>query len=306
MDLFLKLKETALAIIPVTLIVLVLHLTVGPLPDSIFPIFLSGSILVILGLSLFLVGIDLGIVPVATILGAALIRTRKLPLILGSVFISAFIITMAEPNLIVQGEVVQAVTGIISARSLVFFVSIGVGFGLALAIFRTIFKISYRAIVVITYIIALLLASQSDATFMAIAFDSSGASTGSLTVPFFIALGIGISAVRGDAAAVEDNFGTTGIVAMFPILIVLIIGFFSKSNGMAPAIEAEEIIVATGVLSTWGRALPDILADVSIALIPLTALIIVFQKSLLHIPKSQFRRFITGMIYAFIGLVLFF
>lgn len=306
MDLFVKLKETSFAIIPVTLIVLVLHLTVGPLPESIFPVFLSGSILVILGLSLFLVGIDLGIVPVATILGAALIRTRKLPLILGSVFISAFIITMAEPNLIVQGEVVQAVTGIITARFLVFFVSIGGGFGLALAIARTIFKIPYRVIVVVTYIIALLLASQSDATFTAIAFDSSGASTGSLTVPFFLALGMGISAVRGDSAAMEDNFGTTGIVAMFPILIVLIIGFFSNANGMPPAIEAEKVLVATGVLSTWGRALPGILADVSIALIPLTTLIIVFQKTLLHIPKSQFRRIITGMIYAFLGLVLFF
>ncbi|HKL85085.1 MAG TPA: DUF1538 domain-containing protein [Treponemataceae bacterium] len=305
MDLFVKIKETAFAIIPVSLIVLVLHFTVGPLPQSILPVFLSGSILVILGLALFLVGIDLGIVPVATILGAALIRTRKLPLILASVFVSAFIITMAEPNLMVQGEVVQSVTGAITARSLVFFVSLGVGFGLALAISRTIFKIPYRAIVVTTYIIALLLATHSDAMFTAIAFDSSGASTGSLTVPFFLALGIGISAIRGDSSAMEDNFGTTGIVAMFPILIVLLMGLFSNSD-TKPLATALEVFSSNGVFSTWGRAIPGILKDVSFALIPLAALIIFFQKTLLHVPKSQFRRIMIGMIYAFAGLVLFF
>lgn len=310
-----KIKETAVAIVPIIFIVLVLHFTITPLPINILGSFIAGSIFVILGLGVFLAGADIGIVPAGSLLGAALTKTRKLPIILISVSIVCFIITIAEPNLKVQGNLVESVTGIIASGSLVFSVSIGIGIAIAVAIARIMFQLPYRIIMFIGYGLAILVASRVNDTFVAIAFDSSGASTGPLTVPFFIALGIGVASVRGDATATEDSFGTTGIAAIGPILAIAILGFIvSSTTDSSPAdIGAQEKVISAAesageepILKQYFDHLSSVVKDVTRALFPLALIFAFFQFVLLKMPPEQVKRLAFGLIYTWLGLILFF
>lgn len=325
MNLGQKLKETTLAIGPVMLIVVVLHVTVAPLPIGTLISFLIGAVLVIFGLAIFLSGADLGIVPAGSLIGAGLTRTRNLPAILISIFITGFIITLAEPNLKVQGDLVESVTGSIKSFVLVASVSLGIGFFLMLGMSRILLQIPFKLIIIISYTLALLIASQANPVFVAIAFDSSGAATGPLTVPFFIALGIGVSSIRGGKNADDDSFGTTGIAAIGPILAMTICAFVVAGRGEAPdpnfvnqATEAETTLVSTSVQNGFSielikdvsriflRTIPKQAKDVLIALTPLAVLIGFFQKMILSLPPAQLRRIAAGLIYAWIGLILFF
>ncbi len=306
MNLLQKLKETTLAIVPVMLIVLILHLTVTPLPAYILVSFFAGSLLVILGLGFFLTGVDLAIVPAGSMLGSALTRTRKLPLILLVILIVGFIITIAEPNLRVQGDLVQTVTGTIKSSSLIFSVALGIGLALSLAIARILFQIPYRIIVILSYGSALLLASRVSAVFVALAFDSSGAATGPLTVPFFIALGIGVASVRSDRTAEDDSFGSTGIAAIGPILAVIVLGFFRGDGNTLPLPVIAVAAVPQTLFAVYRAKILPILAEVALALGPLSLLLLVFQMTLLKLPPAQIRRIAMGMGYTFIGLSLFF
>lgn len=328
MNLLRKLKETCIAVLPICAIVLILGMTVVSLgPDILLP-FCIGSVFLILGLSLFLTGADLGIVPAGNYMGAKLTGTRAMPLILGTGLIIGFFITVAEPDLLVLGDQVEAVTRAIPALSMVIAVAIGVGLFVALALARVLFQIPYRIVLLIGYALVFLLASRVDNVFVAIAFDSGGATTGPMTVPFIIALGIGTSAVRGDKTAIEDSFGYTGIASIGPILAVTMLGFFLTSSGSVTGIAdtltagggaasiaiAPEGAIAPGVtLSYIGSIVLEALAlfpsearDVFTALAPLFAILCVYQAALLKLPPRLFRRIAFGFLYAWLGLILFF
>lgn len=310
MNLTQKLKDTSLAIIPVDLIVLALHATVAPLAPHLLISFLAGSVFVILGLSIFLAGADLGIVPAGSLLGASLTRTRNLPLILIALLISGFIITIAEPNLKVQGDLVESVTGLLGSWSLVFAVAGGIGIFLAIAMLRILFQIPFRIIIILFYGIALILATRIDPSLVAIAFDSSGAATGPLTVPFFIALGIGVTSVRGGKNAEDDSFGTTGIAAIGPIFAMVLVGFLVSGQGpsaeVAGDIQVEAAAVEPGSLTLWISSIPTTMKGVALSLSPLAALLVFFQITLLKLPPAQVRRLVVGLVYTWLGLVLFF
>lgn len=309
MNIIQKLKETAFAILPVDGIVLILHFTLAPLSLEILFSFLVGSIFVILGLAIFLAGIDLGIVPAGSLLGAALTRTRNLPLILGAVVIVGFMITIAEPNLKVEGDLIESVTGNLGCITIVLSVSCGIGIFLAIAMTRLLLQIPFRLIVICCYGIALFLALFIQPTYVAIAFDSSGASTGPLTVPFFIALGIGVASVRGGKEADDDSFGTTGITAIGPILAIVVYGFILGSNGLsAPAVQAPAVQAAPhpGVISAYFSAVLPTMLNVAMALTPIAILLYVFHFFLLKLSPAQIRKMFIGIVYAWLGLVLFF
>lgn len=310
MNLTQKLKETLMAILPVDLMVVALHFAVAPIPVDLLLSFLIGSVFVIVGLSIFLAGADLGIVPAGSLLGASLTRTRNLPFILAALLLSGFIITIAEPNLKVQGDLVESVTGIIGSWTLVLAVAGGIGIFLAVAMLRILLQIPFRLIIIVFYGLALAMATRIDPSLVAIAFDSSGAATGPLTVPFFIALGIGVSSVRGGKNAEDDSFGTTGIAAIGPIFAMVIVGLLL--GGRAPAPEqaggAQGMTNAAdpGVLALWVTSIPSTMKGVALSLSPLAVLLTFFQFTLLRLPPAQIRRLIMGLIYTWLGLVLFF
>lgn len=309
MDLIKKLKDTALAIIPVDIIVVLLHFTIVPIPIITLIEFLIGSVFVVLGLSIFLAGADIGIVPAGELLGASLTKTRNLPFIIIVIIVTGFIVTFAEPNLKVQGDLVESVTGNIKSSTVVFTVSIAIGIFLAIALSRILLQIPFKLIIIICYGLVLIFAAFIDPVYVSIAFDSSGASTGPLTVPFFIALGIGIASVRGDKSADDDSFGTTGIAAVGPILGMAICSLFLGKNGLDTSISTDASVIPTdnqNALYKYFLTMLQTTKNVTIALSPMAALIAAFQIFLLKLPPAQIRRVFTGLIYAWLGLILFF
>lgn len=320
-----KLKETGIAVLPVTAIVFALALTVAPIDPSLLVSFAAGSLLVILGLAIFLAGAELGLMPAGSFLGGALTGTRKLPLILGAGFFLGFLVTIAEPDLLVLGRQAELVTGTIPAKAIVVTVALGIGLFVALGLARTIFQIPFRLVVILGYILVFALASRVDPVFVAVAFDSGGATTGPMTVPFIIALGVGVAGVRGDGdkTTIEDSFGYTGIASIGPILSVTILGFLLSGNGdvarSAAQVAAAQVPAASGtaasgsfaaatapLLAGYAHELPLIMGTVSAALAPLLAILALFQIFLLRLPPRQMRRIVTGFVYAWLGLVLFF
>ncbi len=308
-----KLKETCIAVLPISILVFILAFTIAPLEGQLLVKFAFGSLLIILGLTLFLTGAEIGIIPAGSFLGAALTRTRKLPLILGAGFLVGLFITIAEPDLLILGKQAEAITGLIKARTLVIAVAVGIGLFVMTALARAVFQVSFRVVVILGYLAVFALAAQVDPVFVAIAFDSGGATTGPMTVPFIIALGVGVAAVRSDRSALEDSFGFTGIASIGPILAVSALGFALTANGSSTdaravqeAAAAIQVPAESGILKLYAHELPLILKSVAFSLAPIIALLAGFQLFLLRLPPRQVQRIITGFGYAFVGLVLFF
>ena len=301
-----KFKETCLTVLPITGLVCILAMTIAPVGKENLIAFIVGSALVILGLTFFLAGVDIGIMPAGSFIGSALTRTRNIPIILSGGFAVGFLITVAEPDLLVLSQQAEAVTGIIRISSMILAVSLGVGLCMALAMARTILQIPFRWIVIPSYILIFLLATGISPAVMAIAFDSGGATTGPMAVPFIIALGAGISGVRGDKNADDDSFGYTGIASIGPILAVLFLGFILSGNMNMKQISLQRPDVLVISASIYIHHLPGILKTVLISLAPLAAAIVVFQLVLLKLPPKQMQKIIIGIVYTVIGLTLFF
>ena len=329
MNLLHKIRETCYAVLPICALVLILGTTIAPLGTTTLVPFCVGSVILILGLSIFLTGADLGIVPAGAYMGSKLTRARSMPLILGAGLVIGFLITVAEPDLLVLGDQVESVTGVIKSRPLVLAVALGVGSFVALALARVLLQIPYRVVLIVGYLLIFALASRIDNVFVAIAFDSGGATTGPMTVPFIIALGVGIASVRGDKNALEDSFGFTGIASIGPIIAVTLLGFVMSGGGehsgvgaglgsgidaaIAPGEGAQSAAsiasIASLALASVAQAFahfPMEARDVLIALAPLYGIILCFQFFLLRLPPRLFRRITLGFVYAAIGLTLFF
>jgi len=274
-----KLKETCIAVLPISAVVIILGLTITPLGVELLVKFSLGTIWIILGLTLFLTGTDIGIMPAGSFLGAALTARRSLPLLLVSGMVIGVLITIAEPSLLILGQQAELVTGNVSARALVYWVSAGVGVFLLLGLARTVFQIPFRIIIIGGDALVFFLALKAEPVFVALAFDSGGATTGQMTVPFIIALGVGISSVRSDKSADDDSFGLIGIASIGPIIAVILLGLFSGTDesGTLPAGTGEKLhVTATGapaLMMEYGAHFPEILKTVALALTPLAVIL---------------------------------
>lgn len=213
-----KLKETAVSVFPVMAIVLLLGLTVVPLDKYLLIRFVFGGILLILGLTIFLVGIDLGIQPMGERCGAELTRKRSLSLLLICAFVIGFIVTAAEPDIQVFGSQVRGLFSFVNKNVFTFVIAAGVGIFITIGLLRTVLNISIKWVLFILYAILFGVMIFCPQSFIGIAFDSGGATTGPMTVPFIMAIGLGVSSVRSDD---ENSFGLTGICSIGPIMAVL-------------------------------------------------------------------------------------
>lgn len=311
MNFLIKIKETSIAVLPIALIVFILSATITPLGADLLIRFALGTVCIILGLTIFLTGTDIGIMPAGSFIGAALTAKRSLPLMLFSGLIIGILITIAEPSLLILGQQAERVTGTVTAMQLVYSVAVGVGVFLLIALARTVFQIPFRFIVIASYVIVFAIASRVSPVFVALAFDSGGATTGQMTVPFIIALGVGISAVRSDTSAEDDSFGLIGIASIGPMLAVVILAFIKgkiSADGGSQLIEGASIVAdypLPSIAQTYATMLPEICTSMALALGPLALIIGVYQVLLLRLPPSQLKRVILGFIYTYIGLVLF-
>jgi len=287
--------------------VLVLHLTITPLSRLEVFYFLRGSFLIVVGLTFFLHGMDIGIMPIGSFLGSSLIRSKRVLFILISGGVIAFLVAVAEPNLLILGKQVEENVSGLSAISLLIVASIGLALAIILSLARTIFQLPFKFIILLVYGLIFALTAFVSPLCVSIALDTGGAITGPLTVPFIISFGVGSASVRSDIAAHDDNFGYTGMAVASPVLLVLIYAvLFKFFTGTTIAPIEQGLEQATSLTPYLLQLLPSIMWSVFLSILPLVILLLVFQFLLLHIPPEALRRIILGFIYSYIGLCFFF
>lgn len=302
-----KLNEALKAILPIVCIVLLLSFTVAPLPTSILLAYLFGALLLILGVMFFTLGAELAMEPMGEQLGAGLTKTRKIWLLLPVGFLLGFLITISEPDLQVLADQVLS----IPSHVLIFCVAGGVGLFLVLALIRMLFGISLRTLLLICYSITFLLMIFAPKDFLAVAFDAGGVTTGPMTVPFIMAFGIGIGSIRSDKKAAEDSFGLIALCSIGPILIVLILSLiFRPENALYTTTAIPVIDSSITLASLFTEAFPSYFKEIAISILPIVTFYFVFRLIHLLVSRKQknthsAKRILVGLIYAYIGLVLF-
>ncbi|HPT84041.1 MAG TPA: DUF1538 domain-containing protein [Limnochordia bacterium] len=300
-------KDNIKTVVPIVAVVLVLNFTLVPLGGSLIARFLVGSILIIIGLSLFLFGVEIGITPMGSLTGSSLVKTNKLPVVLIGGLILGFFISIAEPGLMVLAYQVDFVTlSAISAWKLLIVVSIGLAVIVSLGFLRVVVKMSLKLFLLLSYLLIFILAFFTQPEFLAIAFDASGATTGILAVPFLLALAVGISRLRRDSvASEEDSFGLVAEASAGAIMSVLILNIIIGTQEYAVASLEPIELGNAAVLSPFVHLIPEALKESFVSLLPLTVSLFVLQKVLFHLEKRQFARMVKGFLYAFLGLVVF-
>ena len=291
-------KETAIIVLPICLIVSIIALLFN-LDKSIITSFMISSVFLIIGISLFTFGADLSMMMIGEKLGSALIKSKKIGIILGVILLIGIMITVAEPDLRVLAEQIPS----IPTTTLILTISLGVGIMLMIAVMKILFKLSFRTILIISYTIVFALLAFVPDSFIPISFDSSGVTTGPISVPFILALGIGLTAFRTDSNTKNDTFGLIGLCAVGPKIMVLILGMlYTGTNTYDTSIYNSNL----PLLLQYTEKFLECIKSVAISLSPIIALFIIFnliQKDVFT--KKQIKKVIIGLIATFIGLCLF-
>lgn len=291
-------KETTIIVLPICLIVSIIALLFN-LDKSIITSFMISSVFLIIGISLFTFGADLSMMMIGEKLGSALIKSKKIGIILGVILLIGIMITVAEPDLRVLAEQIPS----IPTTTLILTISLGVGIMLMIAVMKILFKLSFRTILIISYTIVFALLAFVPDSFIPISFDSSGVTTGPISVPFILALGIGLTAFRTDSNTKNDTFGLIGLCAVGPKIMVLILGMlYTGTNTYDTSIYNSNL----PLLLQYTEKFLECIKSVAISLSPIIALFIIFnliQKDVFT--KKQIKKVIIGLIATFIGLCLF-
>ena len=296
-----KIRESAVSVLPIVVIVLLLCLTVAPVSADLLLCFLIGALFVIAGMGLFSLGAEASMTPIGNRIGTALTKTRNLPLILVVSFMLGFAVTIAEPDLQVLAETVPHINNTV----LLVTVGLGVGFLLTVCMLRIVTGVHLRWLLIAFYGIVFLLAAFAAPDFLSVAFDSGGVTTGPMTVPFILALGVGVSYIRSDARAEADSFGLVALCSIGPILAVLILSFFyTESSGTQELVTAAFPDTAA-IGAAYLQGLPKYLGEMAVALLPIVGIFIIFQLLTLRMPRRNLLKILIGILYTYIGLVLF-
>lgn len=301
-----KLRETAISVFPIVVIVLLLHFTIVPLKSDTLYIFIIGAALVIFGLTLFILGVDIGLTPIGNKIGSSMARTGKVFIVLSMGLLLGLVITVAEPSLIILANQIELITSSdLSAWFIISIVSIGVAVFVALGLLRILYQVSLRLFLLVSYILVFVLAVLSPFDFLGIAFDASGATTGALAVPFILAISLGTSNIKKDSKKGEtDSFGLVGIASVGAIMMVLILGVFSKFDKLAGSLEIAEV-QELGVFEIFIKSFPKQFVEVFVAILPIFLIFVFANKLSFKLKKIKFIRIFVGLIFSFFGLVFF-
>ena len=299
-----KIWEALISALPITLIVYLLSLLPGiDFSGAELISFSVGAVLLILGIGLFNLGADIAMTPMGSHVGAGLSRQKKLGLLLTVCFVLGMLITIAEPDLQVLANQVRSV---MNGTLLIYAVGIGVGSFLLIAILRIVFRKKLSNILMLFYMLlfalALMLAVNENLDLLPMAFDSGGVTTGPITVPFIMALGVGISSVLGDRHSQENSFGLVALCSVGPILAVLLLGVFA-SNELSYTVSYGA--VSNDVLGSYLENAGHVAKEVAIALGLIVAFFLICQIFFLKLSKRQLLKIGIGVIFTYIGLVIF-
>ncbi len=294
-----KIKEALLSTLPIVIIVLILHFSglVKIESSKDMGLFILSSIFLVFGMGLFTLGSDMAMTPMGEHVGEEVIKSRKLWLAIIIIFILGTLITIAEPDLSVLANQVP-----VNSMLLILIVSFGVGFFLVISLLRIIFKIDLRLLLIVSYSFIFILSLFSNKAFLPLSFDSGGVTTGPITVPFLMALGVGIASVSGGKNNRSDSFGMVALCSIGPILAVMLMSLFVKNV----LIYEETIAVSHGsILKDMLFGFGHSLKEVGIALLPILVFFYIFQFFTIKLPKKRLIKIFVGILYTYLGLSFF-
>ena len=297
-----KINESISSVLPIAVIVALMCLSFVPVTTDLMLAFLLGTIMLIVGMGLFTLGAEASMTQIGNHIGAKMTKSRRLWLILVLSFMLGIAITVAEPDL----QVLASNVPHINTTVLIITVSVGVGLFLVICMLRILLGIQLRWVLLGCYVIVFALAAFSDAGFLSVAFDSGGVTTGPMTVPFIMALGVGVASIRSDKNAEADSFGLVALCSIGPILAVMTLGFFYEMEDgtvAASVIQSYADTVALG--GGYVKAIPHYMYEVATALAPIVVFFLLFQVFSLKLRKLPFLKIVIGLVYTYVGLVLF-
>ena len=294
--------ESLSAVLPISGIVLMISIFLIPMELGRLVMFLVGAIMLIIGMGFFQLGAEMAMTPIGEGIGVQISKTKNTIFVLLIGFIMGAIITISEPDLQVLAEQVPSVPNMV----LILTVAVGVGIFLALAILRIKFQIDLSKMLIVLYIVLIGASYFVPKEFLAVAFDSGGVTTGPMTVPFIMALGVGLASVRSDKNSASDSFGLVALSSVGPILAVLILGCFYKPTEAAyNSADLANVATTQDVAKEFAKGMPKFLEEVIVSLLPIIAVFILFQLATRRYQKRQLKRISIGILYTYIGLVLF-
>lgn len=297
-----KTMESLSAVLPITGIVLLISVFLVPMELGSLVMFVVGAVMLILGMGFFQLGAEMAMTPIGEGIGVQISRTRSIVLILLTGFVMGAIITISEPDLQVLAQQVPSVPN----QVLILTVAVGVGLFLALAIVRIKFQVDLSKMLMILYALLIGASFLVPGDFLAVAFDSGGVTTGPMTVPFIMAMGIGLASRRTDKNSASDSFGLVALSSIGPILAVLVLGcFYKPTEALYLSGDVAAVETTRDVVRVFGVSIPTYAREVLISLLPIAAVFVIFQLFTRRYHRRQLKRIAVGLVYTYMGLVLF-
>ena len=297
-----KVYESVASVLPITVIVLVLSISIAPLTPGTWTLFFFGALMLILGMGFFTLGVEMSMIPMGEGIGVLMSKAKHLPIPLAICFVLGMVVTIAEPDLQVLAQQVPSIPNMV----LILTVAVGVGIFLMLAQIRIHAKIQLSYMLVGFYLFIFILAWIIPDNFVAVSFDSGGVTTGPITVPFIMALGIGMASVRSDKNSSTDSFGLTALCSIGPILSVMILGIcYKPEEAVYTPVTMAELSTTRAVAGEFAKAFPIYAKEVLVAMVPILILFGLFQLISRRFHKHQLIRILLGLVYTYGGLVLF-
>ena len=297
-----KLREALSSILPITAIVLTLSVTLAPLEVGTLLLFLTGAMLLIVGMGLFQLGAEIAMTPLGQGVGSRLVKNGRLPLILSVCFLVGAIITLSEPDLQVLANQVASIPNPV----LIWTVAVGVGIFTAIAVLRILFHVRLSLLLTGFYLLLFLLSIFSPTEFVAVGFDAGGVTTGPMTVPFIMALGVGLSTARSDKDGSSDSFGLIALCSIGPILMVMLLGiFYHPTDAIYTPVEIPPVVTTLDVAREFLTSIPQYAAEVTHSILPVMGVFLLFQLLTRHYHHRQLLRMAIGFFYTTLGLILF-
>ncbi len=298
----LKIKEALSSIVPITLIVAILSFTITPLATDVIVEFIIGAIMLVIGTGFFTLGAEMSMSIIGERIGADIAKRKNIFLILAILIIIGTVVTIAEPDLKVLAEQITSVP----SNLIIGIVGLGVGVFLSIAFLRVVLKIKLKYALLFFYSIVFVLAFFVPKEFLAMAFDSGGATTGPMAVPFIIAFGIGISSIRSEKNSESDSFGMVALCSIGPILATMSLGMVYKITNFEYTNKTYSTYANTKeIAEVFVQNLPNYLGEVVIALLPIIIFFIIYQLAVIKMSKKELFKVFIGCFYEFIGLTLF-
>ena len=297
-----KIKESLSSVLPITAIVLLLSMTITPLTTGALVLFLFGAALLIVGVGVFTLGVDMSMTPMGHGIGVTMSRARHMAIPLVVAFVLGVLITVAEPDLTVLAEQVSA----IPSHVLILTVAAGVGLFLVIALLRTMLSVHLSHLLAGAYLLVFLLALFAPRDFIPVSFDSGGVTTGPITVPFIMAMGVGMASVRSDKNSTSDSFGLVALCSIGPVLSVLLLGIcYAPESAAYTPVSLPDIATTRDAAEAFAAAVPHYAEEVAGAMVPICLMFLLFQLITRRFKHTQLWRIVSGLVYTYAGLVMF-